>query len=260
MILRAIRTPPALLRTAAAALFPLALLALARPAAAEVKVEKKPPVVEHKTFDPANKPKEMPELHGNELAATTSQYDCTMGVSTEMTQRLLPNNHALVAYSVRRVTVSLTLKITVWLPDNASERIKAHEEGHREIAERGYAKGDELARKAANRIDGRRVVGDAESPDKAEQIANGKVKGLSEEFTKAYREALVIPVTRVQDLYDEITAHGTKAEPDVKTAIDMAFARQAEEAKKGTGKPTAAGARPSTRPAAAATTRTAPRR
>ena len=69
------------------------------------EVEKKPPTVEHKTFDPANPPKEMPELHGNELAVTTSQYDCVMGVSTEVTQRLLPNNRALVAYRVRRVTV-----------------------------------------------------------------------------------------------------------------------------------------------------------
>jgi len=239
------------------------LFALARSAAAEVKVERKPPVVERKTFDPANRPKEMPELHGNELAVTASQYDCVMGVSTEMTQRMLPKNRALVTYSVRRVTASLTLKITIWLPEGASEKIKAHEEGHREIAERAYQNGEAPARKAAAKIDGRRVVADADSLDKAEQMANAKVKGLSDEFTKAYREALVIPAGRVQDIYDELTGHGTKKDPDEKRAIDLAFQKEAEEAKKGTGKPAAAGAtRPATRPTTAAspTTRPAPRR
>ena len=142
---RPIGNPPARPRATLAALFALVLLACAHPAAAEVKVEKKAPTVEHKTFDPANRPKEMPELHGNELAVTTSQYDCVMGVSTKATERMLPNNHALVAYRVRRVTVALSLKITVWLPENANDRLKDHEEGHREIAERAYAKADDLA-------------------------------------------------------------------------------------------------------------------
>jgi hypothetical protein len=254
-----IGNPPALLRPILAAAFSLVLLACARPAAAEIKVEKKPPVVERKTFDPANRPKEMPELHGHELAVTASQYDCVMGFSTEMTQRMLPKDRALVVYSVRRVTVSLSLKITIWLPEGANERLKAHEEGHRAIAERAYQNGEALARKAANRIDGRRVVGEAESLDKAEQIAGGKVKGLSEEFTKTYREALVIPVNRVQDIYDELTGHGTKSDPDVQKAIELAFARQSEEAKKGTDKPTTAASttRPATRPTA--TTRPAQR-
>src|SRR3954454_19016541 len=188
-------------RRTRAVLTVLVLFALARSAAAEVKVERKPPVVERKTFDRANPPKEMPELHGGELAQTVSQYDCVMGVSTEMTQRMLPKNRALVTYSVRRVTASLSLKITIWLPEGASEKLKAHEEGHREIAERAYQNGEPLARKAANRIDGRRVAGEGDTLDKAEAIANAKVKGLSDEFTKAYREALVIPANRVQNLY-----------------------------------------------------------
>jgi len=241
----------------------LALLASARPAAAEVKVERKPAVVERKTFDPANHPKEMPELHGGELAVTVSQYDCVIGVSTEMTQRMLPKNRALVTYGVRRMTASLSLKITIWLPENASEKLKAHEEGHREIAERAYQNGEPLARKAANRIDGRRVAGEGDTLDKAEAIANAKVKGLSDEFTKAYREALVIPANRVQNLYDELTAHGTKADPDEKRAVQLAFEKDAEEQKKGAGKPPATNAstsRPATRPAAAATTKPAPRR
>src|SRR4051794_35341019 len=250
-------------RRAFAILCVLALFIIARPAAAEVKVERKPPGVERKTFDRANPPKEMPELHGGELAQTVSQYDCVMGVSTEMTQRMLPKNHALVTYSVRRVTASLSLKITIWLPEGATEKIKAHEEGHREIAERAYQNGEAPARKAAAKIDGRRVVADADSLDKAEQMANAKVKGLSDEFTKAYREALVIPANRVQDIYDELTGHGTKKDPDEKRAIELAFQKEAEEAKKGTGKPAAAAGatRPATRPTTTpSTTRPAPRR
>src|SRR5215210_6408233 len=57
------------------------LVALGAPAAyAAVSVQKKPAVVERKTFDPNNKPAEMPPLNPGELAVTSSQFDCAAEV------------------------------------------------------------------------------------------------------------------------------------------------------------------------------------
>src|SRR5690349_21227895 len=94
--------PPAaapVLACALACLVPL--LFPARPAAGQVKVEKKPPEVEHKTFDPRDKPKDMPELHHGEVAVCVSGFSCDTKVQVAESLIPLANGKTRVIFTVK---------------------------------------------------------------------------------------------------------------------------------------------------------------
>ena len=234
------RTRPLLLRALA---FSVVSAFLVSPALATVKVDKKPPVVERKTFDPRHPPKEMPTLHAGEDAVTSYELDSTTEISVSITKHDLPGGKCRMVYFVRSVKVTMTCHITVWLPEGASVKLKAHEEGHREITETEYKTAEVPVRKLAEKVDGRNVVGEAEDCEKA---ANEKLEALNRTIGEGYRHAVVEPTGRVQAIYDELTAHGTKTDPDEKTAIRQSFEKQTEEAKQAAK---AAATRPATKPA-----------
>src|SRR3954453_5678853 len=52
----------------------VASLAFPSPAAAVIRIVKKPPVIKHKEFDPANRPKDMPHMEVDHIAICTSDY------------------------------------------------------------------------------------------------------------------------------------------------------------------------------------------
>lgn len=231
------------------ALAMLLLLFVANTARAEIKVEKKPPVVEYNTFDPANPPAAMPKLAEGEEAITWTEFGCNAGLSVQMTQRVFPDkDRTVLTYRVQRVTTTLTLKIVVWLPEGASDKLKAHEEGHRKIAERAYEGAEAAAKAAAAKVDGRRVAGEGPSIDVAEKKANAQIAELNDKLAVAYREAISDAAQRTQDIYDELTDHGRKATPTEAEAITQAFQRQNVEAKEAAKRPAT---RPVTRPATA---------
>jgi hypothetical protein len=248
----ATRRPIAALTALAAG---LVVIAAASPARAEVKVVKKPPVVERKTFDPEHPPKEMPAPEKGEVAITTYRFDCDVNVACTTSTYNLRTGGCRTVYGIQRVQVALTLTVTVWLPEGAGERLTAHEEGHREIAERMYQNADAAARKAADKADGRRVIGEGEDCAKA---ADAKLSELIRQVTDAYRQQVIDPTKKVQDAFDELTAHGSRREPDARTAIRLAFektlGKAPDEAKPGT-KPQPgrgpAGTTPTSRPATA---------
>ena len=233
------RRPPAAAHSLACALVCLVPLLLpARPAAAQVKVEKKPPDVEHKTFDPKSPPKDMPELGHGEVALCVSGFSCDTKVQVAESLIPLANGKTRVVFTVKSVTPVVGLKVVIWLPEGATDKVKAHEEGHRQIAERAYQGAEAAAKQAAAKLVGRRVIAEERVPDDAEKAAGEQLRALNQQVADAYLEVVKAPTDRVQELYDDLTAHGTKETPDEATAIRLAFDRQAEEAKAAATKPT----------------------
>lgn len=234
-----------------ATLLPLLLLLAASPSAAQaaVKVEKTTPVVERKIFDPNDPPKDMPPRKGEEAALCVYEMTCPTNISVEAVARVGPGDKTTVLFNVRGVTCTLGLKVTIWVPSNATEKLIAHEDGHREIAERWYEKADAVIRTAAGKIDGKRAVGQNRSIDEAQRIAGEQLKALNQQIADAFKSQVTDPADRVQALYDEITEHGKRATPDERTAIRQAFDRQAAEAKAEEARKAAEAKRPATRPA-----------
>src|SRR6478735_6812264 len=123
------------------------LLCGAARAAEAVKIEKAKVKVEYKTFDPKHLPDPPPPVEKGESAVTVYGF----GVETDLqytygeTPRGGGGGPVTMDFRMERVTLKLSMTITVWLPEGANEQLKAHEEGHRQIAEIFYADADKAA-------------------------------------------------------------------------------------------------------------------
>jgi hypothetical protein len=210
--------PPACAFLLLAALFSAGTLADQTNPTSPITIRKSQPVVEHKTFDPANKPREMPELSGNEAAVTSSSF----GLAAEVQYLQVPRQKQV---QITSVTVSLDLKITIWNPIDADDALKAHEEGHRRISERVYEDAATVARDAARPFIGRTIVlGDASPAARKKAI-----DGLLEEIGREYMRRIQLPAQRINQIYDQITRHGQNQRISVDDAIERAFERFGKE-------------------------------
>lgn len=193
-------------------------------ARADVTVEKKPVVIEHRTFDPAHPPTDMPPLKGNEAALTESKFDCKVGLNYRVIGHKRTAGGCESTLKVQGVRAILELQVIIWLPQDASAKLTAHEEGHRRIAERIYANADRIARELASPIDGKQVTGDGADCDAADKVASDSA---ADAFCKDYLNRSVTLAGKLGDAYDDLTAHGTRAEPNEDEAIREAFAKVA---------------------------------
>jgi hypothetical protein len=206
--------------------FPVILIwtfgALLQPARGEVTIERKPPTVERRTFDPAHRPSEMPSLSSGEAALTQSQFDCAAEVDYKVTERRTEESgRCSTSVRVQGLHITLNLKIIVWLPMNAPSKLIVHEEGHRQIDERVYEGSEQMGREIASQIDGASFTKSAADCATAEQLAS---QFAADQFCHNYLATVGQCASRVNDGYDKLTAHGTKSEPTEEEAIRRAFA------------------------------------
>jgi hypothetical protein len=194
-----------------------------------VTVEKGEVTVLRKTFDRRRLPPEMPPLGPNADALTESRFGCsaTIHYSTAITRtrqsragRAGRETFAAVA-QIDRVEVTVDLAVTLWLPRNASQKLVAHEEGHRVISERVYEEeAVAVARAEAQKLIGRTIKA---SGDDFEASLAAAVKEANEKLCQAYMEATSAWSSRLGNRYDEITDHGKRNRPGADEAVRQVF-------------------------------------
>ena len=190
---------------------PLSLLAA-------VKVTVTPANVKTRPFDPKKPPKEMPALKGDEAAVTQSKFACGVQLDVEISQ---VGNEKPIA-KIAGVEAKLKLDVTLWLPTNASKKIRAHEDGHRKISEVYYAKGEQMARELAEKYVGRAIdlpgVNGEENKPIIQRVAN--------EFCEEYLGKIEVPSEKAQQTYDQLTDHGRNNMPE-NIAVERAISESA---------------------------------
>lgn len=187
--------------------------------AADATITKTPAMVTTRTFDPKNRPKEMPELKRGEAAVTSSSFS----VGSTLTYEPLDGG-----IRVQAIKVTTGLKITIWLPQGAPAELKAHEEAHRKIGEAFYKDADRIAREAALPYVGRALYGEGTNAASARQAAIDEVTGgIHARYLKQTQHA----ATRVNELFDQITDHGRKRKPAAEEAIKLAMEKYREESR-----------------------------
>ena len=187
-----------------------------------VRIEKAKVKVEYKSFDPNHLPDPPPPVEKGESAVTVYGF----GVETDLqyTYAEAPGARrgggpVRMDFRMERVTLKLSMTITEWLPEGANEQLKAHEEGHRQIAEIFYADAEKAARKVAAKAVGKSVSGEGADINAAGRAAVERVnKSLCDDFLKLVSD----PCQRAQEAFDRMTDHGRKAEPTAKEAVEMA--------------------------------------
>lgn len=203
----------------------ICLLGSAEPASARVRVVKPKPKVEYRTFDPQNKPKDMPGLGKNEAALCASDF----AVAGQVTYAPAVRNRVGVGkytatIRVSDVTMELSLAITVWMPEGEHPKLKAHEDGHRIIAERIYAEvADRAAREAGEMLSGKSFTGEGASAREAEKAATDAMTAAHNAMVRAYLADTSQAAQKIQVEYDRLTVHGLN-ELDEQEAIRKAWA------------------------------------
>ncbi|HWP40247.1 MAG TPA: hypothetical protein VNL70_04930 [Tepidisphaeraceae bacterium] len=200
------------------------LMALAATQApAQVTIDRTEPIVERRSFDPQNPPQEMPRLDPKEAAVTQSFFGVETRVGgTVVQQTKLPDGQCRASIKVDQVHMTLRLRITIWLPSDAVPKLINHEEGHRRISEHFYQDAERIAREQAQALIGTIVVGSGRD---CQTAGDNALKQAAQELGGRYLGKTDVPAGKAQELYDQLTAHGTNAVREdraVRQAIEQA--------------------------------------
>jgi hypothetical protein len=197
----------------------LMLILLPRLAAAEVTINRTDAVIERRMFDPSNPPPDMPKLESTEAAVTESYFSVNTNIGGQVIDQQKTDNGCRTSIKVDTVQVTLRLRVTVWLPNGAVPKIVNHEEGHRAIAEYYYRDAESVARHFAEEFIGQTISGSGKDCDSAGEIATKQAAQL---LGAKYLGQVDVPCAKAQEIYDQITEHGTNAvkeEKAIKQAI-----------------------------------------
>ena len=96
----------------------------------------------------------MPALNPGENAECDSDFVSYASVGGQPQQT--DATHATV--TVTSVTVRLELNVTIWIPNNATQKVIDHEAGHRQISEYYYQTADKVAERIAASYMGKQMV------------------------------------------------------------------------------------------------------
>jgi hypothetical protein len=184
-----------------------------------VIVTREPPVVVRREFDPRNPPRGMPTLVPPEAGVTDATFELDVGV--RYTLEVLGTDSVLLWIDGLNIVTRLT--INIFTMSGAPEKLRAHEEGHRQINEHFYHDAETAVHEAALPLVGRSFEGYGADRRVAEQRAMRRIKAALEEV---YMDRTRMRSTLANERYDELTEHGTNGlmvEEAVRRAIEAAL-------------------------------------
>ncbi len=185
----------------------------------EVSIRHTAPLVHRRSFDPRHPPSELPRLSEDEAAVTVSRFGCACAVRIRMTTRSGSDGTVRTKVLVDRIEPTLSLEITLWLPEPSKPKLEAHEQAHRRIAEWFYARADSPTRRVAEELIGRSVEVDGDDGREAgERLMAYVTDRVNSRFIEASSEAC----NRVQDGFDRLTDHARNT-MDEQRAIERAM-------------------------------------
>jgi hypothetical protein len=184
----------------AALSFVLVVVVVAAPLRAETRITRTPATVTPRSFDPKHPPADMPPLNRDEAAVTQSKFACGVKLDVEITQVGGEKPTARVA----GVDATLKLDVILWLPRDVTGKIRAHEDGHRQIAEIYYAKAEKAARELAEKYVGKTLEITGVDPAQTQPV----IERAANEFCQEYLGRIEVPSQAAQEKYDQLTEHG----------------------------------------------------
>jgi hypothetical protein len=159
------------------------------------------PAVAHVDFDPRNPPDDVPSggVDGGAWCHTVFEIESRITSSIELltptTVRAYPADFEIVT----------RLKVTIYAPSNAPDELRAHEEGHRAIAEHYYRNAAPAAHAAAAAVQSRSFDADGIDRAAAEHAVGMLMRAA---LRDAFMQRTQARSARANARYDAITRHG----------------------------------------------------
>lgn len=174
-----------------------------------VKVVQNEPTAETVTFDPDDPPADL-DLGPDEAAIARFYLYVDLRYQFRGNQKPDPAGVAVRLHSLT-FTYTLDLKHTIFLPDNATEKLIEHEDGHRRLGETIVAQmAEPVVAEVIAEVRAKQWTGTG--PD-AEAAADAAADAM---FAVAHRKVLdrlTDEVQRLNDAYDDLTDHGRNGIP-----------------------------------------------
>jgi len=175
-----------------------------------------PPVFRVLSWDPANPGPDIPTERRDRDAFTDVRYRCSAHVRVRAVGETDDGASLHLVVEVTGVDLTLSLDETVYLPPSPTDRLRAHEDGHRLIAESLFSGGEARARELAGPWIGRRLTADSAS---AEEAAKDATKRAARLIGQSWVDAMLADAARLQDRYDSLTDHGLYESPTAQEAV-----------------------------------------
>jgi hypothetical protein len=161
-------------------------------------IEKQPVTLAIHTFDPAAPPADMPPLAEGEEAECDSNF--VSNASLKAQPERIDAMHAVV--TVTDVTVTLQLKVNIWVPKGATQHVMEHEQGHQQISEHYYQTADKVAEQIAAPYLNKQV---SVSGADLDAEVNKLLQEMGADITAEYNQRL--NPNPAQQRFDDITDH-----------------------------------------------------
>jgi len=183
-------------------------------------IEATPPVVEYQYYSMSGP--RPPHLGPKAVGNTRCTFNCDPKITWQSMSRKAEHGFN---WRIAEVKLALSLPINITLPEGATARTKAHEEGHRKIHEHFYARCTEVARRLSEALRERNFISFESELSKVEEKLTAQAKGI---IQVSYYKQAIEPSRWANNYYDEITDHG-KNGMDPNEAVAKAIARYEPE-------------------------------
>jgi hypothetical protein len=174
---------------------------IARAQRSAVRVTREEPVVVRTEFDPRRPPRDMPPLTPPESGVCKTTFELAASVSYSAE----PLSRTTARIYVDELDIVTRLRFDIYTVRNGPEKLRAHEEAHRQIGEHYYRDAAVIAEGIGRRLVGATFEGRGADVQAAQQNAFDQVVG---EIERAYMARVRIPSATANERFDEITNHG----------------------------------------------------
>jgi len=124
-----------------------------------------------------------------------------------------------VTILIKKITLTISLPITVRIGKLGGKNTQDHENGHVQIVKQVYENAEDVAREACEPVIGERFEGTGANKEDAVADASDKA---CQQVCKLYREKTVDVGNALSKNFDDITSHG-RAAISVKEAIRLSY-------------------------------------
>jgi hypothetical protein len=166
-----------------------------------VLVTVEPPAVTRVEFDPRKPPAGQPPGGLAGSGSCRSLFEIEAGILSSI-KMLAPTT--VRAYPAN-FDITTRLKVTIYMPHDAQDELRAHEEGHRAIAEHYYRNAELAAREAAASVQSRSFDAGGVDRTAAEHAVAELVRAA---LRDAFMENIQARSAAGNARYDAITRHG----------------------------------------------------
>lgn len=169
-------------------------------------------------------------LEKDQQAVTEWDFGCQNNFEFDVKEEYKKSNgDVFVSLCIKKAVISLVAPVTVWLPENATPEVVAHERGHEKICRMVYENSKKTARKAAESVIGKIFEGEGKNREQACSAALAQAQNY---VCRIYHSEAAQDVDAISEIYDALDQNQKGRSEDLVNQSFIRYKRISGTAKK----------------------------